>query len=137
MDEIEKRLRDAADNCIKHFSAWQKDKKMGADRDSLLESIHELRKVAARLEIDIAVSERTEMGARALPIPPHRSSGRRGPGDDNIGNEAADDSFGNQQPDDSGHQQPRSNAGRDPRRPQGGSHGGPRRQGGGGGRPQG
>lgn len=137
MDDIEKRLRDAADNCIKHFSAWQKDKKMGADRDSLLESIHELRKVAARLEIDIAVSERTEMGSRALPIPPHRSSGRRGQGDDNIGNEAADDSFGNQQPEDSNHQQPRSNAGRDPRRPQGGSHGGPRRQGGGGGRPQG
>lgn len=137
MDDIEKRLRDAADNCIKHYSAWHKDKKLGADRDSLLESIHELRKVAARLEIDIAVSERTEMGARPLPIPPHRSSGRRGPGsDDNIGNEAGgDDSFGNQQPDDSGHQQPRSNAGRDPRRP-GGSHGGgPRRQGGG--RPQG
>ena len=135
MDDIEKRLRDAADNYIKHFSAWQKDKKMGSDRDSLMEAIHELRKVAARLEIDIAVSERSEMGARPLPIPPHRSSGRRGPGgDDNIGNEAPEDSFGNQQPDDSGHTQPRSNAGRDPRRP--GGHG-PRRQGGGGGRPQG
>lgn len=137
MDDIEKRLRDAADNCIKHYSAWHKDKKMGADRDSLLESVHELRKVAARLEIDIAVSERTEMGARPLPIPPHRSSGRRGPGsDDNIGNEAEGDSFGNHQPDDSGPPQPRSNAGRDPRRP-GGQH--PRRQGGGGGggRPQG
>lgn len=136
MDDIEKRLRDAADNCIKFFSAWQKDKKMGSDRDSLMEAIHELRKVAARLEIDIAVSERTEMGARPLPIPPHRSSGRRSQGDDNIGNEAPEDSFGNQQPEDPGHQQPRSNAGRDPRRP--GGHG-PRRQGGGGGggRPQG
>jgi hypothetical protein len=123
MDDIEKRLRDAADNCIKNYEAWQKDKKVGADRDALMESIHELRKVAARLEIDIAISERSEMASRPLPIPPHRSSSRRsqsGPADDG----GDDDSFGNQQPDDSGHQ-PRSNAGRDPRR-----GGGSRRQGG-------
>lgn len=125
MDDIENRLREAADNCVKHYAAWQKDKKVGVERDALMESIHELRKVAARLEIDIAISERTEMGSRPLPIPPHRSSNRRaqgGPADD------IDDSFGNQQVDDSG-PQPRSNAGRDPSRRQGG----PRRQGGGGG----
>lgn len=131
MDEIEQRLREAADNCIKHYGAWRKDKKVGVDRDSLMEAIHELRKVAARLEIDVAISERTEMGSRPLPIPPHRSSSRRaqsGPADDYGGD---DDSFGNQHPDEG--QQPRSNAGRD--------HGGPqqrrtpaqRRQGGGGG----
>lgn len=128
MDDIEQRLREAADNCIKHYGAWQKDKKLGADRDALMEAIHELRKVAARLEIDIAVSERSEMASRPLPIPPHRSSSRRaqsGPADD-YGND--DDSFGNQQPDESG-QQPRSNAGRDPRR----AGGGHRRHSGGGG----
>lgn len=125
MDDIEKRLRDAADSCIKSYEAWQKDKKVGADRDSLMEAIHELRKVAARLEIDIAVSERSEMASRPLPIPPHRSSSRRAQGaSDDAGGE--DDSFGNQQEDNS--PQPRSNAGRDPRR----SGGGPRRQGGGG-----
>lgn len=102
MDEIEKRLRDAADNCIKHYTAWHKDKKAGAERDSLMEAIHELRKVAARLEIDIAVSDRSEMASRPLPIPPHRSSSRRpqtGPADDSGGD---DDSFGNHGPDDSG-----------------------------------
>jgi hypothetical protein len=134
MDDIENRLREAADSCIKHYGAWQKDKKVGADRDSLMEAIHELRKVAARLEIDIAVSERTEMASRPLPIPPHRSSSRRaqtGPADENGD---AEDSFGNQQPDDSG-QQPRSNAGRDPSGPR--RTGGPRRHSGGGGRSQG
>jgi hypothetical protein len=133
MDDIEKRLRDAVDNCIKHYAAWQTDKKVGVDRDALMESIHELRKVAARLEIDIAVSERTEMASRPLPIPPHRSSSRRpqgGPADDSFGNDA-DDSFGNQQMDDG--QQPRSNAGRDPSQRRSGP-GGHRRHGG---RPQG
>lgn len=87
-DEIEKRLSDASESCIKSYAAWRKAPKESSSRESLMEAVHELRKVAARLEIEIAISERDEMAARPIPIPPHRSSRRGGGegGDDNIGN---------------------------------------------------
>ena len=90
MDELEKRLREATDTCIKCHDSWRKDAKEGKNREELMEAVHELRKIAARLEIEIAISERDEMAAKPIPIPPHRSS-RRGGGsefgaDDNIGN---------------------------------------------------
>lgn len=100
MDEIETRLREAAENCIKAYESWSKQKKSPAEREKLQEATHELRKVAARLEIEIAVSERDDMTQRPIPIPPHRSSSRRPGGlpdfiqggneDDNAGNMSAD-----------------------------------------------
>jgi hypothetical protein len=77
MDEIETRLKQASDNCIKHYEAWRKEKKNGEAIEALREAIHELRKVGARLEIEMAVSERDELGAKPIPIPPHRSSKRQ------------------------------------------------------------
>ncbi|AGH98388.1 hypothetical protein [Micavibrio aeruginosavorus] len=91
MDEIDKRLRDTADTCIKVYETWAGNKKDLDAREKLQEAIHELRKVAARLEIEIATSERDQMASRPLPIPPHRSSRRRDNGpedDDNAGNMA-------------------------------------------------
>ncbi len=98
MDEIQQRLRTATDNCISCHDAWRKNQKDSAAREGLIEAVHELRKVAARLEIDIAINERDEMAARPIPIPPHRASRKGGNGDgpimdDNIGNAA--DSGGN------------------------------------------
>lgn len=131
MDEIEKRLSETSEACVKSYAAWRKDPKEGTNREVLMEAVHELRKVAARLEIEIAISERDEMAAKPIPIPPHRSS-RRGGGndigpDDNIGNVAdsggGGGAFGGGGGDRSG------------------GHRGPRRHhhrsGGGGGRPQG
>lgn len=94
MEDIQQRLRATADTCIKCYESWVKNKKDGGVRETLMEAVHELRKVAARLEIEIAVNERDEMASRPIPIPPHRAS--RKPGgdmpDDNIGNEMpADD----------------------------------------------
>ena len=94
MDEIEKRLSETSEACVKSYAAWRKDPKEGSNREVLMEAVHELRKVAARLEIEIAISERDEMAAKPIPIPPHRSSRRGGGGgndfgpDDNIGNVA-------------------------------------------------
>lgn len=82
MEEIEKRLRDATDQCLACHAAWVKNKKDGSTREKLQEAVHELRKVAARLEIEIAMSERDEMSAKPIPIPPHRASKRR-PGEMN------------------------------------------------------
>ena len=128
MDEIEKRLRDAADNCIKFYDLWRKNQKDGKAREEMMESVHELRKIAARLEIEMAISERDEMAAKPIPIPPHRSSRKR-PGE-STGHEDADNGEGNRiDP-----PQPQQNQNR-PHGGHGGGHRGPRRSGGGGGNP--
>lgn len=99
MDEIEQRLRSTSDACIGSYDTWRKNPKDSDARENLLEAVHELRKVAARLEIELAVSERDEMAARPIPIPPHRSSRKQqnNNGDDNIGNSFDDsnDAVGN------------------------------------------
>ena len=87
MDEIDKRLKETSEACLKAYEAWNKDKKDGKAREVLQETVHELRKVASRLEIEVAVSERDEMTQKPIPIPPHRDSGKRGR-DDNRGNRA-------------------------------------------------
>lgn len=132
MDEIEQRLRTATDACISSYDAWRKNPKGSDMRENLMEAVHELRKVAARLEIEIAISERDEMAARPIPIPPHRASRKRENGvDDNIGNAAEPSEGGGGGGQHSGFRErsggPRRSGGG------GGGHGGPRRSHGGGG----
>lgn len=87
MDEIEKRLRESSENCFKCYEAWRNDQKATEPREALQEAIHELRRIASRLEIELAVSERDQMTQKQIPIPPHRDAGRRGQNnDDNVGN---------------------------------------------------
>lgn len=94
MDDIEKRLRETTDVCIKSYESWRENKK-GPAHEALREAVHDLRKVASRLEIEMAVSERDDMASKPLPIPPHRASRRPRPNgggeegmdmDDNAGN---------------------------------------------------
>lgn len=96
MDDIEKRLKEATENCLKTHAEWNKDKKDGKLREDLMEAVHELRKVAARLEIDIAVSERNEMASKPIPIPAHRSNKRKQEDnkDDNRGNSGGNEGGG-------------------------------------------
>ncbi|PJB69506.1 MAG: hypothetical protein CO093_10320 [Alphaproteobacteria bacterium CG_4_9_14_3_um_filter_47_13] len=89
MEEIETRLKEATDVCLKCHTEWNKDQKDSKARENLMEAVHELRKVAARLEIQIAISERNEMASKPIPIPAHRSNKRQqheNNGDDNLGN---------------------------------------------------
>ncbi len=118
MDEIEKRLRESTDACIKSFESWVSASKNLESREALMEAMHEVRKVISRVEIEIAISERDRLGSRPIPIPPHRSQRKR-PG------EAADEAEfnGNENFDDANDTQPMSNAGNGEQ---------PRRQGGGG-----
>lgn len=112
MDEIEQRLRTGADACIKSYEVWRSKEKDSSAREALLEAVHELRKVASRLEIEMAVSERNEMAGKPLPIPPHRSSRRpRGPGE---AGDDADDNAGNVDP--AQHQEHNQNRNRGPHR---------------------
>lgn len=89
MDDISKRLEETSAACAKALEAWNKDKKDREARGELQESVHELRKVASRIEIDVAVSERDEMTQKPIPIPSHRDAHRRvGSKNDDRGNRA-------------------------------------------------
>ena len=123
MSEIDNRLKEATANCMTCHDAWSKNQKDTAARDALMDAIHELRKVAARLEIEVAVSERDEMASKPIPIPSHRASRRKGGqqgGDDFKGNQKdGNDNAGNRG-DDSGNGNGHGNGGNG-----GGQKGGP------------
>lgn len=76
MSDTQKRLQESSDACMKNYEAWNSDKKSSSSREGLQESIHELRKVVSRLEIEIAVSDRGNISDNPIPIPPHRSSSK-------------------------------------------------------------
>lgn len=88
MEDVEQRLKEATDNCLASHAEWTNNRKDSKARERLMEAVHELRKVAARLEIEIAISERDEMASKPIPIPPHRSKQRKSQED------FADDSSG-------------------------------------------
>ena len=73
-DEIKQRLQESADKCMKSYEAWSGDKKSADARETLQESVHELRKVASRLEIEVALSERDQTAQKPMPIPHHRDA---------------------------------------------------------------
>jgi hypothetical protein len=100
MEDIDQRLRESTDACIKSFENWSNKNKDTESRESLMEALHEVRKVLARVEIEIAISERDRLGSRPLPIPPHRSSRGKhasAEGDDagNFQDDGEDDNSGN------------------------------------------
>lgn len=117
MDDIQQRLKETSQNCIASYEKWSGNKKDRPTAETLQEAIHELRKVASRLEIELAISERDEMALKPIPIPPHRAS-RKGPqGAEGDDFEMPDSNNGNFDPQ---AQQSRP-------RPQHGQGGGPRR----------
>ena len=75
MSEIKDRLKETSETCLKNYETWN-DAKSTSTREELQDSIHELRKVASRLEIEIAISERESMSDKPLPIPSHRSNSK-------------------------------------------------------------
>jgi len=76
MSEIKDRLQETAENCVKQYEAWDAKKSDSEARENLQEAIHELRKVASRLEIEIAVSERENISNKPIAIPQHRSQSK-------------------------------------------------------------
>ncbi len=81
MEDIENRLKDATAACLKTYGEWKDNRKDSKLREALMESVHELRKVAARLEIEMAISERDEVASKPIPIPAHRSNRKKQQGD--------------------------------------------------------
>ena len=70
---VTERLQESATSCLACLDAWNKDQKDTETREKLMESVHELRKVASRIEIDIAMAERVNTNAKRIPIPEHKS----------------------------------------------------------------
>lgn len=81
MEDIKQRLHDTSEQCYKSYEAWNENKSDSSARATLSESVHELRKVASRLEIEMAKSESTKGGKNNISIPPHRDSKRKSGGD--------------------------------------------------------
>ncbi|ANC92782.1 hypothetical protein A6A40_13345 [Azospirillum humicireducens] len=75
VDAIEGRLRDTAKACISAYRGWRQQPSE-ATIQSLSDSVHELRKALARVEIDMSASRREEQAIRPIPIPAHRASRR-------------------------------------------------------------
>lgn len=79
MDDIKARLQESSEACFKSYEAWDANKETQT-REDLQEAIHELRKVASRLEIEITLSERAKVTGKPIPIPSHRSNSKsKGP----------------------------------------------------------
>ena len=94
MEEIDKRLKETSENCLKAFEGWDGNRKDKDAQETLQEAIHELRKVASRLEVELAISERDETAAKPLPIPPHRSKRRHNNNNNNNDGNAGNASDG-------------------------------------------
>ncbi len=114
MDEVAQRLKETSDACMKAYDTWSKAQSNVEHREALAESVHELRKVASRLEIQMAVSERDESVAERISIPEHKARKRRGPevSDDDVGNSNDDGGNGGNRSGGNGQRRQRS-----PRRP--------------------
>ncbi|MGH1455633.1 MAG: hypothetical protein ACRBDI_02535 [Alphaproteobacteria bacterium] len=76
MEDIQTRLQETSQNCLKAFAEWDGKKKDRKAQEDLHAAIHELRKVSSRLEIELAVSERDQVTSKPLPIPAHRSNSK-------------------------------------------------------------
>ena len=64
--DVQMRLRETAENCIKHYESWR----AGNDGETeLTNGLHELRRVLARIEIELAASHADETAQRPIPIP--------------------------------------------------------------------
>lgn len=74
MDDIQSRLNETSARCLSAYSAWDNGKGDDKAKEELNEAVHELRKVAARIEIEMAVSDRDPKKAKRIPIPEHRDA---------------------------------------------------------------
>lgn len=94
-DEIEQRLKETTQGCIDAYETWSADKYDATKREELQDAVHELRKVASRLEIEMAVAERDEKNKQPIPHPSHRAA--RGKGAEEIGPQEAEGNNSNHQ----------------------------------------
>jgi hypothetical protein len=77
VDATEARLRETARSCLVAYRGWRQTPGETTVQ-TLNDAVHDLRKVLARIEIDMSASRREEPGGmRPIPVPPHRAARRR------------------------------------------------------------
>ena len=64
------RLKEASAKCQENYTSWRQNK---SGESELSDSLHDLRRAVARIEIEIAASHATEGAMRPIPIPLHRA----------------------------------------------------------------
>lgn len=74
MENIKERLEDTVRKCVSCYENWTKDPKDTAIRQQLDEAVLELRKVTSRIEIEMAIADRSNSNMKPMPIPPHRAA---------------------------------------------------------------
>lgn len=67
------RLQETYKQCLSGYESWQKDQKDSSAREALMQTMHDLRRVLSRMEIEILTSQSDARNAQPLPVPPHRS----------------------------------------------------------------
>ena len=75
IDAVEARLRDTARSCLVAYRGWRTQPNETTIQ-SLSDTMHDLRKALARIEIDISATRRDEQAQRPIPIPAHRAARR-------------------------------------------------------------
>ncbi|MEM9469521.1 MAG: hypothetical protein AAF988_05105 [Pseudomonadota bacterium] len=80
MGDTLKRIQETGATCIAAYEGWDGDKKDTKKREDLLDSLHEMRKAMARVEIEIATSDRGSSSSKHIPIPSHRSHSKSNDG---------------------------------------------------------
>lgn len=74
-DEVEARVRESARGCMAAYRGWR-EAQNDATEQALRETVHELRKVLARIEIEMSAGRRDERALKPIPIPAHRAARR-------------------------------------------------------------
>jgi hypothetical protein len=76
VDATEARLRETARGCLVAYRGWRLTPGETSIQ-TLNDAVHDLRKVLARIEIDMSATRRDEQCLRPIPVPPHRAARRR------------------------------------------------------------
>jgi hypothetical protein len=93
-DDIKGRLEDCSKACLESYNAWADNRKDSKASQDLQDAVHELRKIASRLEIELAASERDDNKQKHIPIPSHRDAGGRHQKTDEVDGNNAGNSAG-------------------------------------------
>ncbi|WP_049974542.1 hypothetical protein [Azospirillum sp. B4] len=73
-EPADQRMTVAAQRSAEAYTAWKANPEAGMQ--GLTDALHELRKVIARMEIEMSASRKEEHAARPIPIPYHRAQRR-------------------------------------------------------------
>ncbi len=76
-EKTAERFANRSENFFKAYEAWEKEQLCSEKRDDLRKALHSMRKVLARVEIEMALSESKERAKNPMPIPTHRTQNKK------------------------------------------------------------